>query len=791
MAWGFFAMFFLKLFIAVAISYLLAPRSKTSGVKPSGIEAFKVTTAQIGREFPVLFGTKKLTSPNVVWYGDLKAVSIRQKVSSGFFSSKKVTVGYKYYLGMHMVLAHDIDSVTRIDVDGKTAWSGTSTGGAISISAASLFGGDKSGGGISGTVDFERGLASQTRNTYLQSVLGADIPCFRGVACLVLNQVYLGTSEYIKEWHIWAKRIYNAWYAAKAEISGVGMNPAHIIYAGLTNTVFGMGEDAGSINDSEFRAVADTLYAEGFGLNLLWDHSVPIEEFISEVLVHIDASLYTDLHTGLITLKLIRADYDIETIPLFDESNIVEITSFRRRTLDDIANSVTVKYRDDSSSDGYASVTLADIAMVAVSGRTNNVEVDYPGITDPDLASRVVARDLRALSSPLANGVIRVNTEGIQLSPGSPFLLSWSLYGITQMVMRATNVEYGEFGDSAISIECAEDVFGSVDAVYDAGPASLWTSPSSAPAACPIHCCIEVPYHWLALEYGDAAVQALAATAGFTGVIGAKPSGDALDAIPCYKLSTASEYTQYEAVDFAAWGQPTAAVAISDTVLSVAWTGGYDAVEAGQWGIIDSEIVYIVSAGASSVTVARGCLDTVPAAHTTSGNLLIFDDMPFSPTQYASGNTVNAKLLPRTGGGTLAIGDAPAQSVVMGGRLYKPYPPARLRINGVQEPTAYEAGETLTLTWKHRSRTAQTLLNVNTETDADYGPEAGTTYSLSVKRTDTMAELYLATGISASTVDITSANIGYTGTIQVSLWSVRGGVASLQQQVRVFDYVIP
>jgi hypothetical protein len=80
---------------------------------------------------------------------------------------------------------------------------------------------------------------------------------------------------------------------------------------------------------------------------------------------------------------------------------------------------------------------------------------------------------------------------------------------------------------------------------------------------------------------------------------------------------------------------------------------------------------------------------------------------------------------------------------------------------------------------------------VHTETNADYGPETGTTYSLSVKRTDTMAELYSATGISASTVDITSANIGYTGTIQVSLWSVRGGVASLQQQVRVFDYAIP
>ncbi|MFA5408258.1 MAG: phage tail protein [Bacilli bacterium] len=790
MAWPFFATFFLKLFIAVAISYLLAPRPKTTGVKASGIDAFKVTTAQVGREFPVLFGKKKLTSPNVVWYGDLKAVAIREKVSSGLFSSKKVTVGYKYHLGMHLVLAHDIDSITQIESDGKTAWTGTSTGGTITISAPDLFGGVKSGGGITGSVDFETGDSDQTPNDYLQSVYDTtDIPAFRGVACLVLRQVYLGTSEYIKEWHIWAKKIYNGWYAAKASI-GDDMNPAHIIYTVLTDTEFGMGEDASSIDDAAFQSVADTLYSEGFGLSFMWDHSCEIGEFISEVLVHIDASLYTDLHTGCITLKLIRADYDIDVIPLFDENNIVEITSFRRRTLDDIANSVTVKFWNSSTGEDD-SVTLADIAMVAVSGRTNNVEMDYPGITDPDLAASVAARDLRALSNPLANAVIRVNTEGIQLSPGSPFLLSWEQYGITQMVMRATNVEYGEFGDSSISIECAEDVFGAAAAVYDSAPASLWTSPSSAPAACPIHAAMEVPYHFLALEYGDAAVQALASTAGFAGVTGARPSGDALDMIPCYKLSTDSVYTEYEAVDFAAWCQPTVAVAISDTVLSVAWSGGYDVVEGGQWGVIDSEIVYVVSAGASSVTVARGCLDTVPAAHTTSANLLIFDDLPFSPTQYASGNTVNAKLLPRTGLGTLDIDDAAAQSIAVAGRLYKPYPPARLRINTLQEPDEFLLGETLTLTWKHRDRTAQTLLMVNTETNTDYGPETGTTYSLSVKRTDTMAELYSASGISANTVDVTSANIGYTGTIQVSLWSVRGGVASLQQQVRVFDYAIP
>jgi hypothetical protein len=298
-----------------------------------------------------------------------------------------------------------------------------------------------------------------------------------------------------------------------------------------------------------------------------------------------------------------------------------------------------------------------------------------------------------------------------------------------------------------------------------------------------------MPYHWMALEYGDTAVQALASTVGFAGITGAKPSSDAIDAYPNYKLSTESEYTEYDAVDFSAWCQPTANIAISDTVFSVAWSGDYDNVEIGQWGIIDDEIVYVHGFTSSTVTVGRGCLDTVPAAHTTSANLFIFDDMPFSPVQYASGNVVNMKLLPRTGVGTLDIDDASAQSVTMASRLNKPYPPARLRINTLQEPVEFLLGETLTITWKHRDRTAQTYLTVNTETNTDYGPEAGTTYSVSVKRSDTSEELYAVSSISGATVDVTSANIGYTGNIKVYVWSVRGGVASLQQQMREFYYV--
>lgn len=62
---------------ATAISYAMRPKSEAP--KAAGIDDFKVPTAEDGREVPVLFGTRDLSGPNVVWYGDLRTVAVQKK----------------------------------------------------------------------------------------------------------------------------------------------------------------------------------------------------------------------------------------------------------------------------------------------------------------------------------------------------------------------------------------------------------------------------------------------------------------------------------------------------------------------------------------------------------------------------------------------------------------------------------------------------------------------------------------------------------------------------------------
>ncbi len=71
--WWLVAVFVVSLAVAIAF----AP--KPENAKPPGLDEIKAPTAEEGREIPVLFGTKDLRSPNVVWYGDIRLVPIKKK----------------------------------------------------------------------------------------------------------------------------------------------------------------------------------------------------------------------------------------------------------------------------------------------------------------------------------------------------------------------------------------------------------------------------------------------------------------------------------------------------------------------------------------------------------------------------------------------------------------------------------------------------------------------------------------------------------------------------------------
>jgi len=63
--------------VALVVAYATMPKPQST--PPPGLNELNVPTAEEGREIPVLFGTRELNAPNVVWYGDIQLVPIKKK----------------------------------------------------------------------------------------------------------------------------------------------------------------------------------------------------------------------------------------------------------------------------------------------------------------------------------------------------------------------------------------------------------------------------------------------------------------------------------------------------------------------------------------------------------------------------------------------------------------------------------------------------------------------------------------------------------------------------------------
>ena len=213
-----------------------------------------------------------------------------------------------------------------------------------------------------------------------------------------------------------------------------------------------------------------------------------------------------------------------------------------------------------------------------------------------------------------------------------------------------------------------------------------------------------------------------------------------------------------------------------------------DQVTIWSWAQIGSEIVRVDAVTNTTLTIGRGCLDTVPVAH-APGTRVFFSDvfLETDSIEYATGETARIKLLPVSGIGQLPLASAPEQTVTMARRQYRPYPPGRLRINGKAYP-AIVAGDTVTVTWAHRDRLLQTAGTISDTEAGNIGPEAGTTYTVEVRRADNNALIASDSGLSGTSAVFDSTDFGlFAGDVRIIVKSARDGVESRQAHSWVVD----
>lgn len=557
------------------------------------------------------------------------------------------------------------------------------------------------------------------------------------------------------------------------------MNPAHIIRECLTDPDWGMGYQESDIDEASFRAAADTLAFEGMGISILWDRQMPMEDFVTEIIKHISASLYVSRDTGLFVLKLIRGNYIRDDLMVLDEDHITRVDNATRPTMGELVNSITVNYWNSKAGD-KASVTVQDQALIQMQGAVINTTMQFPGFTNIDVASRVALRSMTSLSTPLLSCTVYADRTASHLNVGDVFRMTWPDLEVYDLVMRVMQIALGDGKSNAVKLTVIEDAFSYPAVATVVPPDNEWVEPGGPPEPAPSQVAFEAPYYELVQSSGQTTVdEQLAANEnlGYLQAAATAPPG-AINAV--MSVDAGAGFEDNAALDFcpgATLAEPVDRMATNWLITNVV---NAELITLGQHAQIGQELVRIddIDPIGGTMTVGRAVLDTTPRNHAAGARLLFWDEYAAADlTEYVDGEVLQVRVRPTTGQGTLPLESATSMSVTMQSRAARPYPPANIRLNGQYFPVDPVAS--LVLNWDHRNRRQQTGGVLLAWTDGSITPEAGLTYRVIVED-ELGVVVHEQAGITANLYTVPSGDLPVTSEFGfVTIIAERDGLQSL------------
>ena len=769
--------------------------------------------------------------------------------------SKKQTVGYRYYMSLLMGIGRGpVDEIVQIRAGGMNAWpvaegtpartvlsipvplpvqeravltvaegpnglgvaqfnDGTSLvvpldqvltareNGVTRINASEIFGGEKKEGGIDGPLRVMMGAANQIVPPYIKTLIGGRVPDYRGVTTMFFDGLIAMLNPYPKAWKVRVRRTTSGWDGPVWQPSLAtiwmrngtikAMNPMHIIYECLTNRDWGRGYPRAWLNDTKMAEIAQVLYNENFGMCLRWSRSGELGEFIQMVIDHIGGSLYVDRSNGLISMDLLRGDYDVAALPLFAyNTGLLSVEEADTASQDDIVNEVIVEWNDPIQ-DKSRQVRVHNLASLqSMGGGKNSTKTEYAGVPVAGLAARLAQRDLKVGATSLKRFKVVLDRRAWRMKPGDVFRISAPDKDVYNVVLRAGKVNSGTNLDGKITVEAVLDVFGLPASSFVAQPGVEWSPPSRVPQPVTRSMAREANYRDLVLTMGPGDLQTVTDDAATVATMAAKPT----DLSQAYNLST-----RVAGEDFRTQGSgtflPSAIVsnAIDFADATVRFSDGQDMglVVSGIAVQVGDEIMSLTDIDplTNTLSVGRGCADTTPRSHAAGTPIFFMTDDPGTDArEYVMGESVDVKILPYTSAAQLPVAQAATNVVPIVARQGRPWPPGNVRVNGTRLTGAgggsAAAGDTIVLTWAHRDRKIiqDQLLPHGS---GSVGPEPGTTYRIRVYRTaGATSPIRTVTGITAATWTYTNAMASADG-VSDSVWfeleAVRGGMASFQR----------
>ena len=579
--------------------------------------------------------------------------------------------------------------------------------------------------------------------------------------------------------------------------SQLDYNPAHAIREAITSKVWGLGKDESVIDDANFRAVADTLYSEKMGISFVFESDDKVSDFIGEVLKVVGGTLRVDRATGLVQIKLFRADYDPADLLVFDTSNVLEISDVKRTALSECVNQVTCKYKNYKTGDD-ATVVYQDLALMQAQGEIINADFEYPYVYFPTVADKLAQRDLYETSGQFFSCTLKVGLVGRFLNLGDCIKVNFPHLGIDNLVFRIFKITYGGSASNEITMEIVQDKFYMPNSTGYVQPID-GEPDTPLPSNIEYIKTMELPYYCL-YKFGEDIEDLLDRTSNTGGKLGVF-----ISSYNTVRLDGADHYLSVNNGDtWTSVGHTDknnfvpSCVTLTDLDYldgSFVYTQGsdLDKLDTSYVGLIEDEIVGIggINTQNSTINIARGLFDTVPQKH-KNGAVVYFFNMNgtglYNQNDYVTGDYL-FKFPYTQGKEVQGLNSCENINTTMNARAYRPYPPACFRQNNEFFPDLkkFDLYYATALSWKERNRLTQLADNYVLWTDTtDISAESGVQYELTMSNMSGSVNYVYTTAYTSSGLRLPCDIEGY-ARFAVRSYRVDNGVTTYSLQSSVIE----
>lgn len=499
------------------VSRLLQKENDPEGATSPG--EFERPTADAERAIPLVFGTCKI-QPNVIWWGDVAYKQFTyQGQFRGFtyYSGVDLLVCWgpiDELLDLYfddtrsfvLAVAGGIAEFQRYsDIMPKLLPVITSVPTEYDVDSQGLFGGSLKDGGIRGKFDFYWGTEDQVFSDYVQERVSAEainpyaamlvpvipvvdpdenpnddtISDYKSLCHIVFKRTdqdqiqghdapfYWGVQPQLKSVHAVVRRCPDSLAMPDTAViinattflfTEKGANVAHAVYEIMTNVKWGLKMDPARFDIDSFKACAQVIFDESLGVSMPETDSRSAYDLIKELMDHVDGLIYTHPISGLISMRLIRGDYDVADLPTIDIDNSTDRV-YEQPNYNDVFTGVIITFKNSAKAYADDTVQWNNQATLEISDEERIEQITLRGFTNVYTANLAAERVGRALTQPFAKCRFTANRNAFNFVKGDAFVLDWSDEGIAITVMRVAEISYGSLEDGKIEISAIEDVF--------------------------------------------------------------------------------------------------------------------------------------------------------------------------------------------------------------------------------------------------------------------------------------------------------------------------------------------